>query len=365
MDLPIKLQNEGKRIKVTLKKLKDSYSILLVYQIMLNGKRYSKTKAIKKRVYLKSTTRQKDVETLRLAMTIRDEFEKNSKTKKIDLFAVTTKNSETDLITYMTNLSESYKGNTYKTWVKAIKHCKTFFGNQFLISELSRSKSRKFSEYLLNNLKRNSANTYFQKYKQTIKRAIDDEIILIDYASNVIISKEKTNIEFLSLEEIKIVENTPINDINIKNAFLFSCFTGIRIGDLQAIKFSNIVGDHIKFKMQKTKDFIDMKLHPKAKEIIAFQKLLKHPFENDYIFQLKTYETSRKKIKRFMKRTGIKKKITFHCARHTFATICITFDVPIYTLSKLLGHKDVKTTQVYAKLIDKKKDEAIDKLPNF
>ena len=66
-----------------------------------------------------------------------------------------------------------------------------------------------------------------------------------------------------------------------------------------------------------------------------------------------------------MKSAGIKKKITFHCARHTFATMCLTYDVDIYTVSKLLGHRDLKTTEIYAKLIDKKKDEAIDRLPDL
>lgn len=62
---------------------------------------------------------------------------------------------------------------------------------------------------------------------------------------------------------------------------------------------------------------------------------------------------------------GINKHITFHCARHTFATLCLTYDIDLYTVSKLLGHRDIKTTQIYAKLIDKKKDEAIDKLPKI
>jgi site-specific recombinase XerD len=66
-----------------------------------------------------------------------------------------------------------------------------------------------------------------------------------------------------------------------------------------------------------------------------------------------------------IEQTDIQKKITFHCGRHTFATLCLTYDIDIFTVSKLLGHTDVKNTQIYAKLIDKKKDQAIDKLPTF
>ena len=63
--------------------------------------------------------------------------------------------------------------------------------------------------------------------------------------------------------------------------------------------------------------------------------------------------------------SGIEKNISFHTSRHTFATLSLTYDVDIYTVSKLLGHSDVRITQIYAKLIDKKKEEAIDKLPTL
>ena len=66
-----------------------------------------------------------------------------------------------------------------------------------------------------------------------------------------------------------------------------------------------------------------------------------------------------------MMRAGITKPITFHCARHTFAVLQLTLGTEIYTLSKLLGHSELKTTQVYAKIIDEKKREAVNKIPNI
>ena len=70
-------------------------------------------------------------------------------------------------------------------------------------------------------------------------------------------------------------------------------------------------------------------------------------------------------LRKWIKDAEIEKEISFHCARHTFATMCLTQEVDIFTVSKLLGHKDLESTQIYAKLIDKKKDEAIDKLPEI
>lgn len=70
-------------------------------------------------------------------------------------------------------------------------------------------------------------------------------------------------------------------------------------------------------------------------------------------------------MKKMIRAVGIEKNITFHSARHTFATLCLTFDVPLNTVKELLGHKDIRNTQIYAQMIDKKKDEAIDKLPGL
>jgi site-specific recombinase XerD len=68
------------------------------------------------------------------------------------------------------------------------------------------------------------------------------------------------------------------------------------------------------------------------------------------------------KLQQWVMRAGISKTITFHCARHTYATLQLTLGTDIYTVSKLLGHKDLKTTQVYAKIIDDKKKEAANKI---
>ena len=72
-----------------------------------------------------------------------------------------------------------------------------------------------------------------------------------------------------------------------------------------------------------------------------------------------------KHIKNWIQAAGINKHVTFHISRHNFATLLLSSDIDIYTVSKLLGHKDVKVTQIYAKLIDKKRDEAIEKLPKI
>lgn len=159
---------------------------------------------------------------------------------------------------------------------------------------------------------------------------------------------------------------TPSPDREIKNAFIFSCYTGLRISDIRELTFDRIRNVYLDFRQQKTQGVERMKLHPKAFEILEEQKERRRHSEDGKIFLLPLDSgTINKVVRNWMKTAGVKKKITFHCSRHTFATMCLTFDIDIYTVSKLLGHRDLKTTQIYAKLIDKKKDEAIDKLPSF
>jgi Site-specific recombinase XerD len=83
-----------------------------------------------------------------------------------------------------------------------------------------------------------------------------------------------------------------------------------------------------------------------------------------YDLQSKSANT-REQLNRWCAKAGINKKISFHTARHTFATMLLTLDVDLYTVSKLLGHKDIKTTQIYAKIIDKKKRDAVNKIPQL
>lgn len=107
-----------------------------------------------------------------------------------------------------------------------------------------------------------------------------------------------------------------------------------------------------------------MKLHKEAIRVVEDQKIITGR-EEGLLFDINSYESWRVAVLKMMKEAGISKHITGHCARHTFATLCLTYEIPITTIAKLLGHTDIKHTQAYAKLVDKKKDEAIDKLPDL
>jgi integrase/recombinase XerC len=122
--------------------------------------------------------------------------------------------------------------------------------------------------------------------------------------------------------------------------FLFSCTTGLRYGDLKKFSIDCIENDVIKLRMHKTGYDVSIPLSSKAKQLLGKGiKVYCNKVTNRY-------------LKKALQKMGYKKKITFHVARHTFATISVTLGMPIEVVSKLLGHTDIKTTQIYAKVVD-------------
>ena len=143
----------------------------------------------------------------------------------------------------------------------------------------------------------------------------------------------------------------------IKDAFLFSALTGLRFSDIKRITANHIETENgkmrLKIETQKTKKYISFVLSPESTEI------LKSRLTDGIIFDLPTEVYTNKLLKRLSEKTCINKHLTFHSARHTFATLLLTKGADLYTVSTLLGHSNISTTQVYAKIIDKKKDEAV------
>lgn len=146
----------------------------------------------------------------------------------------------------------------------------------------------------------------------------------------------------------------------VKAAYLFSCFCGLRISDITALKWENVYQDgaqtRLEVVMQKTKAPIYLPLSPEALRWMP-ERGNKSPQDN--VFDLPSAAAVNVLIKPWAKAAGINKHFTFHTARHTFATMMLTLGADLYTTSKLLGHTDVRMTQVYAKIVNRKKDEAV------
>lgn len=164
-------------------------------------------------------------------------------------------------------------------------------------------------------------------------------------------------------DELERLENTPISNQRIeviRDMFIFCCYTGLAYADMAKLKPSNIIqypDGTLWINTSRTKTDVDSRipLLPKAIEII--EKYKDHPETDVYgtVLPVRSNVKFNAYLKEVADLCGIEKNLTTHLARHTFATtVTLNNDVPIETVSKMLGHKNIKTTQIYAKVLDKK-----------
>ena len=170
--------------------------------------------------------------------------------------------------------------------------------------------------------------------------------------------------DFLSAEELNRLagpyfrhEVTDLKEKEILQYFLFSCYTGLRYSDLKSLKVSEITETSIQINMHKTSYLVNIPLSQKAVQLLPTEIKSK----SDHVFRVYCNKVTNRILKQMGLRYGIQKKLTCHVARHTFATVSITLGIPIEVVSKLLGHTSLKTTQVYAKIVDSVKEREMEK----
>ena len=184
---------------------------------------------------------------------------------------------------------------------------------------------------------------------------------------NSLDSKERPKIrtarrEFLTVEELKVLIKTPCRYDIVKKAFLFSCFTGLRYSDMKSLKWSEIhttadgKARYIEHRQVKTKKTVTIPLSEEALRWMPEQmEGIDHVFHELKI----STGTVEDVLKEWMKDCEIDKHITYHAARHTAATLAISAGAELYSVSKILGHRSLVSTQVYAKVNLEKKMEAV------
>lgn len=169
---------------------------------------------------------------------------------------------------------------------------------------------------------------------------------------------------YLTMEEAKQLASTPTTNKRMSILFLFSMMTGIRYSDLYSLTWNEIIEEDGKYRIEKQmKKTIKMLYLPMNDT--AVKLLPQRGKGNELVFDVPTIQALDKSLKKWVKRSGITKQVSFHTARHSFATIGLELGSDLFTVSKLLGHSNVTTTQVYATIIDHKKEEAVSKIDDL
>lgn len=263
-------------------------------------------------------------------------------------------------------------------WMSAYRHLQDFMkGDDINLENVDERFLESFKEYLLNcdtrkslgrtKLHQNSILSYFNKVRAAVKEAYQSRMIRENPVTRVKPVKSKeTHREFLTFEELQLLANTDCELPLLKKAFLFSALTGLRWSDVKAltwnnIKYSNKTGFSIHFTQKKTKGAEVLPVSEQAITILGSKNESEEP-----IFKALDYSAwNNLKLREWVMAAGITKRITFHCSRHTYATLQLTMGTDIYTVSKMLGHRHLKTTEIYGQIVSSKKIEAANKIPQL
>ena len=259
-----------------------------------------------------------------------------------------------------------YSKGSYKNYITTIKHLKNYIKTKFNTDDISLNKLNydfvyNFSHYILLNTKctHNGMMKHIQRLKKITNFCIKNNYITNDPFISFKIKFKKSNRVYINNEELYILKNIKLNkSLNkIRDIFLFACYTGLSYIDLYNLNIKNIqIGDDnlkwIFIKRHKTDIPSNVPILPPALVILN-----KYKTQNNIngIFPMISNQKTNIALKEIARLCNFNKKLTFHCARHTFATtITLTNGVPIETVSKMLGHNNIKTTQIYARVIDSK-----------
>lgn len=254
--------------------------------------------------------------------------------------------------------------------IVAVTHIlKDYAGERFTLDRIDLDFCQGYIDYMLTTYRpqgkpiaASTRNTYYQIFNGALNAAVRAKRLLRN-PFNEMEKSEKPKMpesvrSYMTIEEVRSLIATPMDNERVKSAYLFSCFCGLRISDVKKLKWKDVFLDHGQYRlavaMQKTKEPIYL---PLSNEALKWMPERGDKTGDDNVFDLPS--TVNTLIKPWAKAAGISKQFTFHTARHTFATMMLTLGADLYTVSKLLGHTSVRMTQVYAKIVNKKKDDAV------
>lgn len=226
-----------------------------------------------------------------------------------------------------------------------------------------------FLDYLYKKFRGNTPSLYFKKFKNLLCQCHEEGYIEKNPAINIHpIQRYAVTKEILTASEIEKLALTPCSNPQIKRAFLFSCHSGLRWCDIKQLKYENIDFSRnlLRITQQKVSNHsgsavLFLNLNNSAMRIIGSE-----PSDGQkLIFTLPSHARALRIIKEWTQKAGIRKHISFHCARHTFITMLIDNGAGIKTAASLAGHSSTRHTEKYIHIIDYKKQEAVDNLPNL
>jgi len=270
---------------------------------------------------------------------------------------------------------KSDSAKNYGNWTATLVHLKRCIPASTIFEEIDESFVKRVRNYFDKEahtksnlpLALNSKYSYFNKFKAALRAAFNEGYLSINYASKVkSFEQAESQREYLTFQEVQKLAKTDCKYDVLKRAFLFSCLVGLRWSDINTMTWSEVRDEEkdvsrINFRQQKTDGVEYLYISKQARELLGERK-----DSMDRVFVgLKYSAVYNNEIVRWCNRAGISKHITFHSARHTNAVLLLENGADIYTVSKRLGHREIRTTAIYAKIVDLKMREASNLIPTL
>lgn len=274
-----------------------------------------------------------------------------------------------NFVEFFESLRDKRVGSSLANWNSAVAYFKIFAGAKVTYLQLNETFSEEYADFLKSeprlkdhgrSIGINTAVSYYAKYIYSLKQAFKKRLLSINLGEIIeSISPKETHREFLFLDELKQLSVTPCESEVVRKASLFSVMTGLRFSDIHTLTWSELRGKEgdyrIHFSVDKTRSAEYLPIPDQA------YALLGSPGEGIVFKDLRYYDIDRI-LPQWIRDAGIKRHITFHCFRHTFATLQLFFGTDLVVVSKMLGHKDIKTTMIYVKIVDQLKRDASDRM---
>ena len=268
---------------------------------------------------------------------------------------------------------EKIRNHTQKVDLSLLKHLKTFANNDVCVKSVDADFCYAFANYLTNkaDVKISSATTYMQKLHAVLQDAVYSGYIKsnpmppINRLLPKHTSPQRAN---LSVEEVEALNNAECPHLITKLAFLFSCYTGLRLSDIETLRWTEIHKNNKVYMLTKIQVKTNSEVQiPLCKQAVQILKQVqdKKLSNDENVFPMYSRTTTYSDLRQWATNAGIDKHITFHISRITFVTLGISAGMNMYVISKLCGHKDIKTTQIYARMIDRTYIDAVAMFENL
>jgi integrase len=309
--------------------------------------------------------REHNIETKALVENLRAKRQLDIQNRKFGFISDRDRNSS--FVDYFREYASARQKTDADNYAMAFRYFLEFAGHDVIFNDLDEFFCVDYRNFLLSGpgigrrgrpIITNTAVSYFAKFRSSLQQAYKQGLLTVDLYSQVDpISPKETHREQLELEEFQQLVDAQAKSDLIKRAAIFAGLTGLRFSDVKTLYWSEVRGSegkyHLQFVQEKTEGAEILPISDQAVEILG-----ERGEPADRVFPGLYYSSLKPCFKDWLKNAGISKNITFHSFRHTYATLQLELGTELLTVSKMLGHRSIKTTLVYTKVKDKKKIEA-------